>query len=339
MKPDDELIAGAAHDIANALSAVLGWVELARQGARSEEALDAIETAARAARTTAQLLLGDVDNETPADLGAVATAVGRLVAPEARKRGVGVEVSAKPTITRLGQAAAFRCLWNLTLNAVQATPRGGLVRVTVDGGAQGTFRVEDNGPGMDLATQRKVLEGGFTSREDGHGLGVGIVRRLVENAGGRLSVASTPGSGTSFRAVVPLAGQRSKAVSGVRRRGLAQRVLIVEDDDGVREMVVTALTVRGVDAVGVASFGEVERLPTGSFDIALVDLTLGDASGIEVIQYLREHHIAKEIVLASGASEPYLPPASRPDRWLRKPFDADQLLEVIATSPTREATG
>ncbi len=330
------LAAGAAHDIANALSAVLGWVQVAREGGDVGQALESIEEAARAARDTARLLLGEADDRA-ADLAAAARTVGRLLAPEAQRRGVVVEVRAdSPTYTQLSSAGAFRCLWNLALNAVQHAHRR--VRLTV--GPDATVRVTDDGPGMDDALQQRLMTTGLTTRPDGHGLGVVIVRRLVETIGGQLTVTSAPGAGATFCLRLPrVHPSRSKALSGVQRR-LARRVLVVEDDRGVREMVTTALGLRGIDAVGVATLAEVAALDGPPFDVALVDYTLADANGAEVIRLLRAQERARHIVLASGASEPYLPAEAQPDRWLRKPYDVAQLLTALTTTPAdRSATG
>lgn len=341
MKPDageaEVLAAGAAHDIANALSAVLGWVQLARNGADVGQALEAIEAAATAARATALLLLGDADERAPTDLAATAETVRRLLAPEARRRGVQIELRVDGRAAApLTSAGAFRCVWNLALNAVQHARR----KVHLVVGPEATVRVEDDGPGMDADTQRRLLTTGLTTRPDGHGLGVVIVRRLVEEAGGRLSLASAPGQGASFAIRLPrVTPTRSKAISGVQRR-MARRVLVVEDDPGVREMVTTALSLRGVEAVGAQSLAEVAALEGPPFDLALVDLTLADASGVDVIRFLRAHERARQVVLATGASEPYLPPDATPDRWLRKPYDVAQLMEtLVPPAQDQDATG
>ncbi len=341
MKPDasdaESLRAGAAHDIANALSAVLGWVQLAREGADVQQALEAIEAAAKAARSTALLLLGEGDDRAPADLAATAEAVRRLLAPEAQRRGIAVEVRAQgPTHSPLTAAAAFRCLWNLALNAVQHARSRVLIGVT----PEATVHVEDDGPGMDADTTRRLLTTGLTTRPGGHGLGVLIVRRLVENVGGHLTLASAPGHSAHFCITLPrVTPPRSKTVSGVQRR-LARRVLVVEDDQGVREMVTTALALQGIEATGVESFAEVAALLPPPFDLALVDFTLTDASGVDVIRFLRSRGLAKQIVLATGASEPYLPPDARPDRWLRKPYDVRLLVETLVPTPQeKNATG
>ena len=155
----DELIAGAAHDIANALSAVLGWVELARRGADTNEALSAIEAAARAARTTAQLVLGEEDDADVTDAGLVARNVVRLLAPEATRRGVRVHLHGPSSaFVAMSPAACFRALWNVALNAAQAARSSVHLEITIDGDDT-CIEVRDDGPGMDAETQKRVLSG------------------------------------------------------------------------------------------------------------------------------------------------------------------------------------
>lgn len=345
----EQLAAAAAHDVANALSAVLGWVELASRGdAEPSEAFAAIATAARTARTTARYLLGERDEEVRCVLGSVVRDVTRLLRPSAREAHVVIDTHAAPAAwVGISRSDAFRIAWNLGLNAVQAM-QGGTLQLSVERGDTIRLTVADDGPGMDEATRRRVLEGGYTTREGGHGLGLSIVRQLVADAGGTFAIESVPGHGTRFRIGLPAAEtparrsrKRTQARSGVIARDPSVRkVLVVEDDDGVREMVATTLELRGLEVTCARSVEEARGISTPA-DVALVDLTLGDGGGDEVIADLRARGIVRRIVLMSGMPETgNLPPEKRPDRWLRKPFDSLQLLESLsAPSGSQEATG
>lgn len=332
----DELIAGAAHDIANALSAVLGWVELARRGADTDEALSAIESAARAARTTAQLVLGEEDDVQVADAGLVARNVVRLLAPEATRRGVRVHLNApNSAFVGLSPASCFRAMWNIALNAVQAARGNVHVEVRVED-LRTELEIRDDGPGMDAATRKRVLAGGFTTRADGHGIGVGVTQALVRDAGGELRLESD-GTGTAFTLVVDSASSpRPKSMSGVQLRVSGVSILVVEDDESVREMIKAVLELRGALVTTVESVAQAKAL-TDRFHVALVDVTLSDGSGTDVIQHLRDNDLAERILLASGVAE--VPQASaEADGWLRKPFDVDDLVDAIWGSADDDTT-
>ena len=322
----DELIRGAAHDIANALSAVLGWVELARRGADTHEALSAIEAAARAARTTAQLVLGEEDDTAVADVGMVARNVARLLAPEATRRGTRVHLHGPASaFVGMSPASCFRALWNLALNAVQAARHEVHLEILPDDD-ETRIAVRDDGTGMDAETRARVLAGGFTTREDGHGIGVGVTRALIEHVGGRLQLDSSE-QGTRFTLAVPTAASpRPKSMSGVQLRVRGISVLVVEDDETVRDMIEAVLQLRGAEVVAVESVAAA-KAQTERFDVAVVDVTLGDGSGTEVIAWLRQHDLAGRILLASGAADVALESAA--DGWLRKPFDVQDLVDAV----------
>lgn len=337
MSADDErLREGAAHDIRNALATVAGWVSLARSGrVPIDEALNAIALATDTATRTADVLLdGATDESAECDLAQCAHDVARLLRPTANERSVRIEVRTSATpIAKIAPSHAARIAWNLALNALQALDAGQQVTLVVEA-AQGwaVLRVEDEGPGMDRRTQRAILEHRTSQREGGRGIGLTAVRQLVRDAGGTLSLDSAPGRGTSFRIELPIVVARKRCASGVTERPI-RSVLVVEDDAGVRELVATTLSLRGLDVRTLAGRAEASR-ENGEFDVALIDLTLADGSGRDVIDDLQRRGIAKHFVLMSG-----MPSEAKNDHgWLRKPFDARQLLGAIGVAPI-DATG
>ncbi|MCB9611904.1 MAG: hybrid sensor histidine kinase/response regulator [Sandaracinus sp.] len=342
--PSDELNAAATHDIANALVTVLGWARLAREGSVSaEEAMKAIEAAAATAHRTALDALGDPSEQGPTELGPLARDLVRLLSPQALERGVRLQVEAPhATWVDCPRTDALRMAWNLVLNAIQVLPAGGTVtlRVEPDG-----FVVSDDGPGMDRTTQRRVLDGGHSERPEGRGIGLMSVRQLVQAHGGTLSLESSPGRGARFRVELPL-GVRDDA-SEVHSRPVVttheiSRVLVVDDDDGVRELLSTTLRLRGLEVHAARTAGEVDALDQ-RFDVALVDLTLGEVSGLDVVGSVRARGLARLVVAMSGLPQlPEVDANRAPDHWLRKPFDATQLFDVLGLEldppePTVEA--
>jgi signal transduction histidine kinase len=358
-----DVAAGVSHEVANALSAIVGWAQLGLQQGdeRSAETFGHIEDSARAARSAARRLLDAV--RTPSeqvseqvDLHAMATDVTRLSRLQARHRGVHVDCHVQEGTFALGTSAAlFTIVWNLVSNAIDALGEGGTVSITATA-QDGTVRlvVADDGPGMDEAQRRRAFDAYYTTKASGTGLGLALVKQAVEDLGGRILLETARGQGTRFVVELPradpatadLAGPGTeRRRSGVHGRDTTQglRVLIVEDDDALREMMRTALELRlaCVDAVGSAA--EALRC-TGPYDVALVDLALSDARGDHLVAQLRDHAIIGASAIVTGASEPPdLNPAGKPDVWLRKPFDPADLIETVQllstfTAPSATAT-
>lgn len=343
-KPDPkELSTAATHDIANALSTILGWARLARTGeVPPADAIEAIEAAASAAHRTALLALGDRTDEPPvSDLTAICRDLIRLLRPEAQERSVELVLEAPQSAwVAARHTPTLRVAWNVVLNAIQALHRGGRVVLTIEQDAQTTLIIEDNGPGMTEATQKRIFGAGYTERPNGHGIGLSAVRQLIADAGGLLSLDSTLGMGTRVRIELRSADEPfERKASGFLPRASVQRVLVVEDDDGVRDLLVTTLRLRGLVVDAVRSAAEATAIDR-NYDIALIDLTLGDASGLEVVRSLRQRGAATTLVAMSGLPQmPQVDGDGAPDRWLRKPFDSRQLFDALGLELPQEATG
>ncbi|MDH5490646.1 MAG: HAMP domain-containing histidine kinase, partial [Myxococcales bacterium] len=263
-----DLAAGVSHEVGSALSAVLGWAQLALEHpeeAPAREALETIVACARVARETTSVLL---DSARPSgagsertDLSGVLRDVKRLLRIESRDRQVAIELLPSPPIwiaARRGEA--FIIAWNLARNAIQATPPGGTLRIGASATPSGSvLLVEDDGEGMDAATRARIFEPFHTTRPDGSGLGLALVRRTVEATGASLSLESAPGRGTTFevRFEPASAPQRRPPRSGTITRPVFEaRVLVVEDDPTLRSLIVTALGLRGADVAAAGSAAE-----------------------------------------------------------------------------------
>ena len=427
--------AEVAHEVANALSAITGWAEIGRnqrQRERVDEALDRIETSARAAREAARGLLGAARGSgiveagvVAVDASALALDVARTLAPSAATRGVRIDAATAgvaPVADPTGKL--WTVLWNLVKNAIEAATEGGLVELRVEVAARAVrVIVSDDGPGMDVAARERAFEPYVTTKPDGTGLGLPLVKRAVETLGGTIVLERRRGGGlravvslpaayeTSGRATRPIttravtaralpvadvpprasparpAGGRAPSLrpvpvrpaslrpapqqpassrpapqrketsrsqalrgrggagpardSGVRNRaGLAGRVvLVVEDDTALRELVATTLELRGARVTAVAS-GRAASALSGPFDLAIIDLTLGDIRGDRVLADLRTRGALRgPAVVATGRALPD-PLEAEPDAVLRKPFAIDDMTELVAElieAPTRRS--
>jgi signal transduction histidine kinase/CheY-like chemotaxis protein len=338
-----DLSGAASHEMANALTSILGWADvgLADRGPSSTTALRAIKDSAESARAIADDILSmvrtaDHDQSSTTLADTVCSDVVRLITPQARRRSVEI-------VHRPGDDAACRAprsklvsiLWNLLHNAVSVAQAGGRIEVWVESqGDSVLFNVRDDGPGMDRATRERAFEPYFTTRDKGTGLGLAVVKSFVSTLGGRIELQTAPGRGAWFRihVPVPVAAAPARRGSGVLPR--MPRVLVVENDAILREMLQLALEMHSLKVTVAA--GRAEALgAAGHVDIAVVDLNLDDGDGVELIEELKLAGLATEGIVISGSSP-------RPDctlTWLRKPFQPSELAESIRGLLVRMSAG
>ena len=220
----DRKFAAVCHDLRTPLNAILGWAQLARLGGTEAELGEALANIESSAELQAMLISDVLDlaksaggplpiDRKPVDLNAVVAGAAGIVAPAAAAKGVAVErrPCSRPALV-LGDAMRLqRVAWNLLANAVKFTPRRGRVTATVEAGRGAvTVRVSDTGRGIDPAFLPRVFERFEQHVPDGErhrggsGLGLTIVRRLVELHGGTVAAASAGvGHGATFTVWLP----------------------------------------------------------------------------------------------------------------------------------------
>jgi signal transduction histidine kinase len=337
--------AGVSHELANALGAIAGWARLAKQGRRVQEALDLIEMSAESAWSAAQRVLGGLRTKrekTPesVDLSAFVDEAARLLAPKALAKGVHVRTAIEPGLRVLGdRGSAWSIVWNLAANAVEALSAGGTVELRLSSvGEVAVLIVEDDGPGMNAEQQRRAFEPYFTTKPTGTGLGLPLVKQAVADVGGSIELHSELGRGARFSIALPLAAVAQRQLNLKRSSGvfyaepIHKRILVVDDDLGLREMVSTALGMRGAEVVAVSN-AEAALAQTGPFHVALVDLLLPGMRGDALLAHLREAQLIDVGLLMTGTELPNnLAAGGAPDLLLRKPFELEELFESLAAA-------
>lgn len=360
-----DLVAGVSHEVANALGAVIGWTQLAQmqtEPSAVRQALDRIEASAQAAHAAARLMLQSVRHEQAQhellEVSAVLSDVARLLKAEAQLHRVRVEVDAATPQWIFGaRPQLFTVVWNLAQNAVQAIAENqrlpaaaNLVVLRLEAqGKRVRLIVEDDGPGIDAAQRERIFEPYFTTRAQGTGLGLALVQGTVRELQGDIEVQARSSGGTRFVVDLPRV-QRRRSKRQVERSTAAAsesplrrpaesiettqeltglRLLIVDDDAGVRELLSTLLSIYGADVTAVESAAQACAV-TPSYDLACIDLSLGDERGDVLLARLRRSGIVQHAVLVSGASIPHdLDVDGRPQHWLRKPFEPRDLVALI----------
>lgn len=345
--PSDESperdLAGALHDVSNALTVILGWAEgadPARDPARIESALRVIAAQARHAKTIARRAIGAVVAEDEQvsvrePLESVITALG----PEAAQRRVRIEnaVDAPAANALVRDTTSLRqVLVNLLLNAVSVSPPSG--RVRIDGRLTGprllTLGVSDEGPGVEEHLRATVLTAGRSTRAGGAGVGLRHAAALARHASGALVLAPST-VGARFELTWPCVPADSPTASR-RFESLADlfpgtRVLVVEDDDAVLELLETALGARGADVVGVRHATELpQALLTGTFDAALLDLSPIQADVAGAVASVRKASPEARLVVISGSAVSLAGALDSSDvAWVRKPFEISEIVRAI----------
>lgn len=334
--------AGALHEVANALTSIVGWSELHGDSHTLRDRLEWIRLSAESAWEAARdVLQGAKESSvrTPIDVAEVARNVTRLVEPIRRRRSVALNIQVdEGAWVESTRSQLFSILWNLTKNAIEAVGDDGRVSVRVSV-TDNTVVVDviDNGPGILAAEQERAFLPYYTTKAEGTGLGLAIVQRAVDEMFGTLSLGPASPSGLHARVVLPLTTaisatgpQRIRGKSGVQEIEtlLGASILVVEDDESLRELIETSLALRGALVTTVSSARHAAEA-TGEFALAIVDLTLPDGSGEDVIAALRQRSNPPKCILVSGReSDTDRTRAGSPDAAMRKPFVVDDLLDL-----------
>ena len=321
-----QLASGVAHDINNALSPVLGYVDLLLQtepdlSPRVRGYLERIKQAGESIADTVQRLRNLYRPQRPiatgpVDLNRIARAALDLARPRwkdlAQAQGqtfrVVEELSAPPPLVEADEGELRDAVVNLVVNALDAMPRGGTltVRTGIREG-EAFLEVVDTGVGMDEVTVSRAREPFFTTKgPEGTGLGLAVADRIAHAYKGRLELESTLGEGTSARLVFPLTA--SPPVPGSVESPVVPplRILVVEDEPQVRELLERMLAGDG-HTVAIAPRGEEgvrrfrEAVEGGRpFDLVITDLGMPGLDGREVARRVRALRGEVPILLLTG---------------------------------------
>jgi PAS domain S-box-containing protein len=322
----DEFLATVSHELRTPLNAIVGWASLLRTRSSDpalEKGLDIIHRNAlsqskivddiidvsRIVTGKLRLELGQVE------LSAVVDDAIEVIAPSAAAKGIVLEF-ARPTQPCILFADADRLqqvAWNLLSNAVKFADRGGTIWIEIDSdGTTASLTVRDNGRGIEpeflpfVFDRFKQADSSSTRRVGGLGLGLAIVRHLVELHGGQVDAASPGlGHGATFRITLPIRADQpaSKApaslvppprapvvqqAAAIHSRLSGTRVLVVDDEDDARDLLLTALTQAGAEVVTANS-------AQGGFDLVrqfrphvlVSDIGMPGEDGYSFIQRVR----------------------------------------------------
>jgi PAS domain S-box-containing protein len=357
-----QLTGGVAHDFNNLLTVVIGALDLMQRHPADEARRDrmieaALGAARRGERLTQQLLAfsrRQALKPEPVQVDALLKDSEALL-----RRAVGEAVSlviapsAAEAVVSLDPSQFEAAIMNLVVNARDATPAGGMIRIEtlsvkletrqVEGLEAGDYlcvAVHDTGAGMDAATIGRAFEPFFTTKPPGRGTGLGLsqVYGFTRQSGGAATVDSAPGKGASVCLYLPRIADDAAAVAAdsppdATGDGPSLRVLLVEDDIQVSELVEAMLVDLGHD-VRSAEHAEAALvvLRAGDpVDLLLTDLIMpGDKSGVELAREAVALRPELPVILSSGyTGDVLLAAEDTPWPLLRKPYGSQQLAQTI----------
>lgn len=285
------------------------------------------------------------------DLRGLVDEVVGLTAPMAGQRGLGFAdeiVAGTPGALQGDPVRVRQILLNLLGNAIKFTERGKVTLRVSPVSPQGVrFEITDTGPGINEEQQARLFqrfeqaEGARTAaRYGGSGLGLAICQELALAMGGRIHVRSTPGAGTCFTVELPLAtsahapGSISRTATVASSDSKPLRILLVEDDPTVAEVIASLLRARGHHVTHAAhGLAALAQTTAHVFDIALLDLDLPGLDGLALARQLRAQGFAAPLVAVTAradADAEALAHAAGFDAFVRKPVTGEMLAEAIA---------
>ena len=337
MEAVGRLAGGVAHDFNNLLTAILGSADLVleslKAGVPEREEIEEIRKAAvRAADLTRQLLAFSRQqviaptvlnpNDVVANLDKL---LRRLLGEDVELRAV---LASDLQTVKADPSQLEQVLLNLAVNARDAMPNGGKLTIETQNveldqeyarghlsaqpGPYVMLAVSDTGVGMDAATQARIFEPFFTTKEKGKGTGLGLatVYGIVKQSGGWIWVYSEPGHGTTFKVYLPRVGEAAAPAAPsltppASLRG-SETILVVEDDEMIRNLVQKVLRANGYTVLVAANGGDAERVSgqhEGPIHLLMTDVVLPGLNGREVARRVVAARAGIRVLYLSGYTD------------------------------------
>jgi two-component system cell cycle sensor histidine kinase/response regulator CckA len=366
MEAVGRLAGGIAHDFNNLLTIIKGYAELGvqRGGIQPELRADIqqIENAAERASTLIRQLLAfsrrQVLQPKIIDLNAIVLGLDKLLG---RLMGEHIEMVTRCAgnvgHVKADPAQVEQVIMNLVVNARDAMPKGGRLtvetfnvdldstyardHVSVKPGPYVMLAVTDTGIGMNPETVAHIFEPFYTTKESGQGTGLGLstVYGIVKQSGGYIWVYSEPGKGTTFKVYLPRVAAQVDSKPEVMQLPAAgkgsETILLVEDEEAVRELASRILSAKGYSVVAAKSVREAEEFSekyTGQIHLLLTDIIMPGTSGRELARRITGRHPRTRVLYMSGYTDNVLAQGGVLEAglsFLQKPFTPGALAQKV----------
>jgi CheY-like chemotaxis protein len=343
------LVAGVAHNFNNIMAIIMGTASMQEQLATDPgqlEALRIIDMACQRGRTLVRSLTHfarpSIPNQVPVELRGLLGELRDLLTNTARRNVAIVGAAAPEPVWIMGDPGSFNvAVMNLCLNGLDAMPEGGTltIRTSIPDPDTVEVDVEDTGEGMTPEVLARVMEPFFTTKAVGKGTGLGlsVTHGVVAAHGGTLEILSRPGEGTRVKLRLPRLRkpvQAAPALPGKPASGLA-KVLVVDDEQDVRELLAEMLAMAGATEVTGVPSGEdaIASLKRGEIpDLVILDHNMPGLDGARTLQLIRAEHPDLPVLVSSG--EPEVEVRGGYDgmqvEFISKPFTFREIQEKLA---------
>ena len=366
MEAVGRLAGGIAHDFNNLLTVVSGYTEVMLDqlapGNPLHAKAEAIQQASDRATTLTRQLLAfsrkQILELKVIDVNAIVADMERLLRPLIGEDiELVTQLAASVGCTRADAGQLEQVIMNLVVNAKDAMPNGGKIsirtaNVTLDeshrpentfikNGAYIMIQVSDTGQGMDRETQARIFEPFFTTKEKGKGTGLGLstVYGIIKQSGGYVFVQSELGRGTVFTIYFPRVDEPSEPLGttqvAMASAGGSETVLLVEDEDSVRQLVRETLESRGYRVLEAenGNFGlAMAASHTDTIHLIITDVVMPGLSGHELVEQLLAVRPGIKTLYLSGYAQDAFPTPLTADSqkiFLQKPFTLQSLARKV----------
>lgn len=363
-----ELSFGVAHNVNNTLTGILGRAQLILRNSNDPAKIEAgLELIIKSAEDGAHIIrrIQDFARQRPSrEFETVAIAELLKDACEmTRPRWESRSEFAPIRFALHGDCKAFikgdpvelrEVLVNMIYNAIDAMPSGGEVRVTAqENRDRAIVSITDTGTGMTPEVKQRLFDPFFTTKgKAGTGMGLAVSFGIIRRHEGSIEVDSEPARGTTFKISLPKVMPELPQVEGVRMLQAASttsedkvRVMVVDDETHVREVLIEALEAEGCEVVSAESgeialalYGQYE----GKFDALFTDIGMPDMSGWELVTEIRKHSQTMPIAIISGWADAIsleTKNAVKADWVVAKPFDIDKICNLAQEITQRKNSG
>ncbi|MFZ5994798.1 MAG: hybrid sensor histidine kinase/response regulator [Thermodesulfobacteriota bacterium] len=348
-----EMAGGVAHDFNNLLAGVLGRAQLLRRKLDTNEdpavqkSLDVIEKSALDGAAMVRRLLDftrfrrDEEGFTPVNINEMIKDAVEFTKTRwktetevlGKKLDLQMELNEVPPIA--GEEAAIReVIVNLIFNAIEAMPGGGKIYISTQSNERGVFiKIRDTGIGMPEEFKNKAFDPFLTTKgPTNSGLGLSVSYGIVKRHDGNIEIESTEGKGTTVSIVLPIGNikEHSSAPETKKIQRQKARILIIDDDETVRDLLNEVLTDAGHEVI-TAGHGRdgVQLFRNQPFDLVITDLAMPEISGWDVARSVKGEKPATLVALITGwglETDDQKMKEYDIDLLIRKPF---QLMEII----------
>ena len=354
------LTGGIAHDLNNLMTAIMGNISLARMyndPAEKIRGLEKAESASRMVKELIQQLLTFSSGGAPVkEMATIREILEDSAVLSLRGSNVRCDFSISDDLwaVEIDAVQMNQVISNLVINAAQAMPDGGTIRIMAENaiispehalplnpGTYVNFSVQDHGVGIPDTIRQKIFEPYFTTKREGHGLGLATSYSILRNHGGYIAVESG-GVGSTFHIYFPASQEAVPTKGKVVDKGLAigtGRILVMDNEKHIRDMVAEVLSSIGyevtttIDGSGAIDIYKSAMESGDPFDAVIMDLTVpGGMGGKEAIQKLMELDSEVKAIVSSGYSDDPVMSNFRDYGFkdaIAKPYEIGELSEVV----------